>query len=466
MPAPRSSGSISSRHTAYWPCPPDCLTRRPCATVGWMNVSRNDICTGSVSTSTCQFSFKEVSSLSTCAWPIAHKTIWWVSALWVSRRVTSSATRRCRAEASFSSSPRVVARIATGRSGSGSSQGSMSAGRAVPERVSAVSAVWSLETRTRSPAMAHRFRAGLVTERRGHRSGSLAVDVVVDVAVGGVRGEALEMAGDVQRGVRAESAGEDPDQREPAHELVARGAHHLGDERAVGIAGQFAEGLTVGGVHRRNRRDGGGRKPVLEQVVELLDPHPGGRMGRDDRKEAGGPDRRLQVGGDDLDVDLLARQMPFQQVLVLGLLDDRLHQGVAAVLDQGGLRRVGLAHDRRTVGIVDHGAAEQVDRPGDPAAGVQRKPQRLRIAEISLATTHRFVEVGASVLEPAHRHRAGYTDRVAFPPEQAGRFVDLLVGGNDEQNRVRASESGPHLSDEILVTRCVEQVDHQTPAHH
>ena len=167
-----------------------------------------------------------------------------------------------------------------------------------------------------------------------------------------------------------------------------------------------------------------------------------------------------------ISTSISCRQVPFQQVLVFGLLDDRLHQGVAAVLDQGGLRRVGLAYDRRAVEVVDHGAAERVDRPADPAAGVQRKSQRLRIAEISPATNHRFIEVGASVLEPAHRDRAGYAERVAFPPEQAGRLVDLLVGRNDEQNRVRAPESGPHLPDEILVTRGVEQVDHQTPAHH
>ena len=73
-----------------------------------------------------------------------------------------------------------------------------------------------------------------------------------------------------------------------------------------------------------------------------------------------------KVGGDDLDIDLLTRQVSVQQVLVLGLLDDRLHQSAAAVLDQGGLRRVGLPYDGRTVGIVDHRASEQVDRPGHP----------------------------------------------------------------------------------------------------
>ena len=28
-PEPRGSGSNSTWHTAYWPCPPDCFTCRP-----------------------------------------------------------------------------------------------------------------------------------------------------------------------------------------------------------------------------------------------------------------------------------------------------------------------------------------------------------------------------------------------------------------------------------------------------
>ena len=97
------------------------------------------------------------SSLSTWAGPMAHSTTWWVSALCSSRMVTSSATSRCRADTSFSSSSREVAWIATGSSGSGSSQGSTSAGRLLLDKVSEVSAAASLETSTRSPAMARGF---------------------------------------------------------------------------------------------------------------------------------------------------------------------------------------------------------------------------------------------------------------------------------------------------------------------
>ena len=79
---------------------------------------------------------------------------------------------------------------------------------------------------------------------------------------------------------------------------------------------------------------------------------------------------------------------------------------------------------------------------------------------------HGPLEVATSVFKSAHGHRTRYADRVAFPPEQAGRLVDLLVGGDDEQNRVGPAESGPHLSDEILVARGVEQVDRQAPARH
>ena len=71
--------------------------------------------------------------------------------------MTSSATSRCSAEPSFSSSVREVACSATGSKGSGSSQGSTSAGRALLDNVSVVSAAASLDTSTRSPAMAYGF---------------------------------------------------------------------------------------------------------------------------------------------------------------------------------------------------------------------------------------------------------------------------------------------------------------------
>ena len=63
---------------------------------------------------------------------------------------------------------------------------------------------------------------------------------------------------------------------------------------------------------------------------------------------------------------------------------------------------------------------------------------RLRVAEIPLAPGHGLVEVGAGMLELGHGDRPRYADQVALTPQQPGRLVDVLMGGNDEQGGVRA----------------------------
>ena len=68
--------------------------------------------------------------------------------------VGSSATSRCSAPASLSSSDLVAGRIATGSSGSGSTHGSTTAGESLLLSVSVVSACRSLATTHRSPAIA------------------------------------------------------------------------------------------------------------------------------------------------------------------------------------------------------------------------------------------------------------------------------------------------------------------------
>src|SRR3954471_20898435 len=50
-PSPRGRGWNSTWQTAYWPCPPDCLTWRPVTRAGLAIVSRMATWTGSVSTS-------------------------------------------------------------------------------------------------------------------------------------------------------------------------------------------------------------------------------------------------------------------------------------------------------------------------------------------------------------------------------------------------------------------------------
>ena len=271
------------------------------------------------------------------------------------------------------------------------------------------------------------LRAGLVPERRGEGSRPLVVAVVLRMSVEMVRGEARQVTGDVQWRVGTESAGEHPDQREPADERVTGGADHLGDQRAGRVAGDRAEVATCRGLDRRQDRGHRGGEAVLEQVVQFLDAHPGRRVGGDDGKEPGRCDSRPKVGGHGLELDVLPVQVPLQQHLVLGLLDDRLHQWTAAILDQLRLLRVGLAYGGGAVAIVGHGPAEQVDQPGPAALGEQRDVDRLSIPEYPPAARHRLVEVAAGLLQLGHRNGAGHSDHLALTPEQPGGLVDVAV---------------------------------------
>ena len=81
-----------------------------------------------------------------------QSTSWFVSALFSSRSVESSATSLARACAILSSSALDFAVIATGSSGSGIAHDSTSSGRLESERVSPVSAPVSLATAQMSPA--------------------------------------------------------------------------------------------------------------------------------------------------------------------------------------------------------------------------------------------------------------------------------------------------------------------------
>ena len=98
--APRSSGSISSWQTAYCPCPPDCLTSRPCTcTCGHEGLPQRGPQRLDLHLDVVAVAQRSMISWSTWAGPIAHSTTWWVSALCSSRIVTSSATIRCSARA-------------------------------------------------------------------------------------------------------------------------------------------------------------------------------------------------------------------------------------------------------------------------------------------------------------------------------------------------------------------------------
>ncbi len=152
-PPPEGSGSTSMSQTAYCPWPPDCFTCRPWPSALPANVSRSWTRSGTDSTSTPYRLRSRSSRTSRCASPMHHRTSWWVSELFSSFSVGSSATSRPMPWDSLSSSALDFATMATGSSGSGISQGSISSGWSLAERVSPVSALPSLATAQMSPAM-------------------------------------------------------------------------------------------------------------------------------------------------------------------------------------------------------------------------------------------------------------------------------------------------------------------------
>ena len=89
---------------------------------------------------------------SACASPMHQMTSWWVSPLFSTRTLGSSAASRPRAWESLSSSALLDATIATGSSGSGIDHGRSTRGSSAADRVSPVSARVSRPIAQRSPA--------------------------------------------------------------------------------------------------------------------------------------------------------------------------------------------------------------------------------------------------------------------------------------------------------------------------
>ena len=128
-----------------------------------------------------------------------------------------------------------MAWIATGSSGSGSSQGSTSAGRALLGQGVGGFSRCQLRHQDKITGDCVRLRPRLVAKWRRERTDPLIVAVMIGMGVDMVRCELLQMPADVQWSVGAERAGEDPDQGLSAGERVAGGAYHFGDQRTLRV---------------------------------------------------------------------------------------------------------------------------------------------------------------------------------------------------------------------------------------
>ncbi len=187
--------------------------------------------------------------------PCTTATSWRVSALFSSRSVGSSATRRPSAWESLSSSALTWPSIATGSSGSGIRHGSMTQRVVLLRQGVAGLGVAQLGHRDHVAGHALAAPAAASCPGRGQRA-----DAFVDVVL--VLGH---VPGDVDGHVGPQGAGEHPDQADAAHVGVARGLDHLGHQRAVGVAPADLHRLAVYG------RDL--RQPVFRRAREALRDH-------------------------------------------------------------------------------------------------------------------------------------------------------------------------------------------------
>ncbi len=75
------------------------------------------------------------------------------------------------------------------------------------------------------------------------------------------------------------------------------------------------------------------------------------------------------------------------------------------------------------------------------------------LTEDPLADGQRLVEVGPGLVQLADHDGARHADGRALLPEQPGRAVDAVDGGDHEQRRVGRPETGPQLTHEVGIAR-------------
>ena len=248
-PAPRGSGSMVMSHTAYWPCPPLCLTCRPVAggrrderlAQGHpqrLGLDRHGVARRAAGPS----------STSTWAWPIVHSTTWWVSALCSSRSVGSSATSRC-------SAPAACPRRTWSPGGSPPAAAARAAPRAprrrgeslLRQRVGRLGArpAWRPRRgRRRSPPA---WAASCRPSGAGQQPDPLVLVVVV-VALDLVPGEPARWPETWTAVSGRRVPREHPHEASRPTYASVGGAHHLGDQRAVRVALTAAASARPAGV--------------------------------------------------------------------------------------------------------------------------------------------------------------------------------------------------------------------------
>ena len=211
----------------------------------------------------------------------------------------------------------------------------------------------------------------------------------------------------------------------------ASGSQRDGGRRGAG-GGEHVGGGVLG--RRREAADG--------ELQQLRAADAGDRADRDDGVERRAGHRPLEVGDQQLDVDLLAAEVAVHQGLVLGLLDH--------ALDQVAAQRLQLV----VAGL------EQPGQRGHVAPLADRHVERLHlVAERVLRLPQHAVVVGPGLVELRDHHGTWHPDLGTLAPHVARPVVDALVGRDHEQRTVGGAQPGAELTDEVGVPGGVDQVD-------
>ncbi len=363
---------------------------------------------------------------SPCASPMHQMTSWWVSPLFSTRTLGSSAARRLSACDSLSSSALLDATIAIGSSGSGIDHGRSTRASSHDERVSPVSARVRRPIAHRSPATT----ASAVTRVRpkGYDSApSFSSSSWSSWPCSAPKNDVKwPDTCTAWSAVRVPEKTRTRLSRPTYGSLVVftisatstpLGSHSIASARGAG----GGEDVRRGVLGRR-------REAVDREVEQLRAPDAGLRAHRDHREERRAGDRGLQVLDEHLGGDLLALEVAVHQGLVLGLLDDPLDERAAQVV----------------VGPLARG--DQAGQGGDLLTGplvivfgdVQRHHL---VAERRLRLGKYAVVVGAGLVELGDDHGPRHADVRALAPQRAGAVVDAVVGRDHEQGAVGGPEA-------------------------
>ena len=256
---------------------------------------------------------------------------------------------------------------AVGSSGSGITQGSISAGAAGSDSVSPVSARVSRATATMSPATPESTGVSVppsTAEMAPTRSSTSWSSWPRSSA-----GEPGEVAGHVHGGVGHQGPREDPHDADPADVRVRR---RLRPPRPPagrrGRTSSGSRGSPSGVVTAGAGCSNGEGNPRTTTSSSSAVAEPGERVGGQHRVERAAGHRLLEVVDERVERDLLAREPAVEQAVVLGLLDDPLDQPLPGSLDELQVLGVGVPLHPGAAGVVEDLLRQQADqaRPAPP----------------------------------------------------------------------------------------------------